>query len=165
MKIVSAISWAASVQPHSPVPNVFSNNTSSSGRPWSFIFSSHCRKQALRGKEDRILGDPGADHGAGEKLGWTENDSGGRGGEEKRKRGKKLIPSRFSPPPLPPPLFPLVPVSRSPTICPWVSQDGKTVTFKYIRHLADLRKRSAVGPGEHHVHDVWAELLHVLVHV
>lgn len=40
-------------------------------------------------------------------------------------------------------------------------------TFKNIRHLADLREGGAVGPGEHHVHQVRLELVQVrfLVHV
>lgn len=40
-------------------------------------------------------------------------------------------------------------------------------TFKHVRHLADLRKGGAVGPGVHHVHQVGLELAQVrlLVHL
>lgn len=40
-------------------------------------------------------------------------------------------------------------------------------TFKHVRHLADLCKGGAVGPGVHHVHQVGLELaqVRVLVHL
>ena len=51
----------------------------------------------------------------GRQSGASGNDGGGGGGGEKRGRGEK---SSF-------PSFPLTPVSRLPTICPWVSEDAR----------------------------------------
>lgn len=47
-----------------------------------------------------------------------------------------------------------------------VRGDGRR-TFKHVRHLADLCKGGAVGPGVHHVHQVGLELAQVgfLVHL
>ena len=58
----------------------------------------------------RILGDPGADHGAGEKSGRAEND--GEGGGEKGE-GRNFPPFSFPLRPLRR-RFPLAPISRPP---------------------------------------------------
>lgn len=48
-----------------------------------------------------------------------------------------------------------------------MAERGGRRTFKHVRHLADLCKGGAVGPGVHHVHQVGLELAQVrlLVHL
>ena len=100
---------------------------------WKTVYNS-LRTYCIIVTVQYILGDPGADRGAGGKLGRAENDGGGGGGGEKRKTGEDCSFPLPSSRPLRRRRFLLAPVFRLPHDLPlglrgWVDY-GSDKIFK-----------------------------------